>query len=586
MDDQVNTERRDKICPRRLERRHREHERRVKWIGRSWLGLWLIVIGWSYAAPYAVAAPQSRFTSDAPEDIEVVALTGEPLPENEAFVDCCIFCRHQSLEALRAPADVGDGWRRLSPGESASRAKFCGEVVSYRVNDELDDPRDILINIRPHPDFRGFVDGFGKTQCSPNAPCIHAEITPSDQFYRQDAIFLPISGDGPCGDGGYDDCPSLLARTRAPICVYGVYAFDHGAGHRPTDHGDLGNTKDDGHDHPEIHPFDAVWWPRPAGNGYLFAVFQDDSNRYSHPYCGDQNNGNGWSQAPRDLRFRFPFSFSLSEAPVRADLRWVRTRDFDDRERAVRPLNVTTAMFTQSEERGARRRFVSNGEVIFEVVEESGMDPQTDVGIEATVDGDRVSGFVNLRLAVGCDPRDPQTDCSLASLRAASPGARHARHDAKDPGSGYFFGELSFRSAPRTAVTARLRLWPPTDPGRFDLRIDGVVRASRVGDGGSTGRQDLAPGGHRVTVTGGTGTALSDYVATIGGACSADGRIELRLGDDVTCAVTIRRRLTRSETVKCLEDCDAALEICKAAGELLPRQCVQLSNDCKARCRE
>src|SRR5207302_2800 len=130
----------------------------------------------------------------------------------------------------------------------------------------------------------------------------------------------------------------------AEACVYGVYAYDHGE-HSASSHTQLCRVIDPGHDHPEIHPFDAIWWRHPERKGWMFGVFQDDSNRYSFPYCGD-NNGNQWSQAPRDLTFRFPFRFPRRSAPQKACLRHVRTRNLkDNAPNIVRPMNITTGVF-------------------------------------------------------------------------------------------------------------------------------------------------------------------------------------------------------------------------------------------------
>jgi len=551
-----------------------------------------------------------RFTSDVPADVEVVALTGEPLARPQTFIDCCAICQEQRLEALRppdrlpacvggtddepgvnccsdsAPNCPGGRWDRLDVGEPARRTKYCGRVISYDVNDECADPRDMTLDIEPASGFDGFVEGFGKTSCGLERPCIHAEVTPAQQFFEEDDAFLPISGGGRCDGGsclggGGGDCVSRLESEREEVCVYGVYAFDHGS-HMPALHADLTEVFDQSHDTPEIHPFDTIWWAHPGGNGYRFAVFQDDSNRYSHPYCGGQNNASGWSQAPRDLRFRFPFSFPLSEAPIRADVGRVRTRDFDGRANVVLPLNVSTAFYTAPEEGPDNRRFVSEGRVLLEVVEEEGTDRDTEVGIEATVQGGQVEGSVILRVAVGCDPRDPRTSCSSASLRGASP---RGRQDAGDPGSGYFYGELLFRSAPSSSLIVGLRVSPPTDPGRFDIRIDGAVRASRVGNGGSTRRLELPPGSHRVSLAAAPGTVLGNYQVGFSGVCSGGGRLDLVLGEDSSCTLIARRRPDPSDTDRCLNGCDAEFQACKDGGQDPLAVCVALQRDCEDGCR-
>ena len=46
-------------------------------------------------------------------------------------------------------------------------------------------------------------------------------------------------------------------------------------------------------------------------------------------------------------------------------------------------------------------------------------------------------------------------------------------------------------------VTKRLR--PPSDPGRFNLRIDGVIKKVNAGDGGTTGGVVVPVGAHTVS---------------------------------------------------------------------------------------
>jgi hypothetical protein len=93
--------------------------------------------------------------------------------------------------------------------------------------------------------------------------------------------------------------------------------------------------------------------------------------------------------------------------------------------------------------------------------------------------------------------------------------------------------------APTTAkLTVEKILSPNEDPGLFNLRIDGLVKAANVGDGGTTGEVVLATGNHTVSETAGTGTSLGDYTTVIGGDCAANGTISLAAGDDKTCTIT------------------------------------------------
>jgi uncharacterized repeat protein (TIGR01451 family) len=81
-------------------------------------------------------------------------------------------------------------------------------------------------------------------------------------------------------------------------------------------------------------------------------------------------------------------------------------------------------------------------------------------------------------------------------------------------------------------------LVPSTDPGKFNLLIDGVVKASNVGHNGTTGAVATNAGLRTVSETAGTGTSLGNYLATIGGDCAADGTITLAVGDEKTCTIT------------------------------------------------
>src|SRR5204863_1968134 len=60
-------------------------------------------------------------------------------------------------------------------------------------------------------------------------------------------------------------------------------------------------------------------------------------------------------------------------------------------------------------------------------------------------------------------------------------------------------------------------LIPSTDPGKFNLQIDGATDpdAANIGDGGSTGETTLNTGTHTVGETAGTSTSLADYQKTI-----------------------------------------------------------------------
>lgn len=87
-------------------------------------------------------------------------------------------------------------------------------------------------------------------------------------------------------------------------------------------------------------------------------------------------------------------------------------------------------------------------------------------------------------------------------------------------------------------------LFPGTDPGKFNLQIDGSTAGTgaNVGDGGTTGVINVDAGRHTVGETAGTGTLLENYTRVIGGDCGSDGTITLAPGANKTCTITNTRK--------------------------------------------
>ncbi len=87
---------------------------------------------------------------------------------------------------------------------------------------------------------------------------------------------------------------------------------------------------------------------------------------------------------------------------------------------------------------------------------------------------------------------------------------------------------------------------PSTDPGKFNLRIDGNTAGTgaNVGNGGTTGTVVRAAGPHTVSETAGTGTSLSNYTSVITGDCAPNGAVTLAAGDNKTCIITNTRIVT------------------------------------------
>jgi hypothetical protein len=100
---------------------------------------------------------------------------------------------------------------------------------------------------------------------------------------------------------------------------------------------------------------------------------------------------------------------------------------------------------------------------------------------------------------------------------------------------------------------------PPSDPGLFNLRIDGTTYATDAPCGGTTGPVVLTVGPHTVSETAGTGTNLANYDTVIGGDCAANGSITLAAGDNKTCSVTNTRKPTLTVNKVCVPPSDTGL---------------------------
>ena len=98
------------------------------------------------------------------------------------------------------------------------------------------------------------------------------------------------------------------------------------------------------------------------------------------------------------------------------------------------------------------------------------------------------------------------------------------------------------------------QLSPSTDPGRFDLQIDGVTKAANQGDGGSTSFVSVATGTHSVGEAGYGTTNLSDYSAstscTDGTTTTSGSSVTVTEGQMITCTITNTRRQGTLQVVK------------------------------------
>ena len=104
-------------------------------------------------------------------------------------------------------------------------------------------------------------------------------------------------------------------------------------------------------------------------------------------------------------------------------------------------------------------------------------------------------------------------------------------------------------------------LIPSTDPGLFNLQIDGVTEEADASDGGTTGEITVDPGDHTVGEVAGTGTSLSDYNTSISCVDAAGvvvtsssdaGPLDVTVGgdDDIVCTITNERKTGQLEVVK------------------------------------
>jgi hypothetical protein len=98
-------------------------------------------------------------------------------------------------------------------------------------------------------------------------------------------------------------------------------------------------------------------------------------------------------------------------------------------------------------------------------------------------------------------------------------------------------------------ITVIKKLAPSTDPGKFNLQVDGQTKAIDVGDGGTTGAQTVTTGTHTVGESAGTGTNLADYDAALScvdkahaGSTDNDGTLTVGKGDAWECTFTNTRK--------------------------------------------
>src|SRR5258706_15976809 len=87
-------------------------------------------------------------------------------------------------------------------------------------------------------------------------------------------------------------------------------------------------------------------------------------------------------------------------------------------------------------------------------------------------------------------------------------------------------------------LTVDMQTVPANDPGRFNITIDGAVRAADQGNGGVLHQVKLSTGNHTIGQIAGTNTKLADYKTVIVGDCDANGKTTIYYADDKSCTIT------------------------------------------------
>jgi virginiamycin B lyase len=124
-------------------------------------------------------------------------------------------------------------------------------------------------------------------------------------------------------------------------------------------------------------------------------------------------------------------------------------------------------------------------------------------------------------------------------------------------------GRITTDVPPPPTVELRLSVLPPSDPGRFDLSIDGDVKKANAGNGDTTGKQPVSVMWHRVRMTAVGGTSLAQYLTAMtcwdkGGAGETvpdttfnsdegHGWVPVASGSDIVCTIVNKRRYPPSD---------------------------------------
>ena len=155
-------------------------------------------------------------------------------------------------------------------------------------------------------------------------------------------------------------------------------------------------------------------------------------------------------------------------------------------------------------------------------------------------------------------PKDTVANCTINMSDFSSEDARLidvCSYPSQQPNSDPSDCIITATNNDTGYIQVNKTLIPSSDPGRFNLQIDGTtIGSGNVGDGGTTGSIELSSGNHTVGETAGSGTNLSDYTSSIscvdrdsstfdGGSpltFSGTGPLTVPVGkdDDIVCTIT------------------------------------------------
>lgn len=163
---------------------------------------------------------------------------------------------------------------------------------------------DWCLVLDPHEPFRFILDDVvqvmdstGDLQVRDGRRCVECEVTPDEQWYRND--HFPKDGASP--------------QVGKAVGLYGPWVRDGGHGDRP-----------------EIHPCEIIWWHDDVGplrrDKWTVLVVQDDSNRFDR--TGDFTGAiqHPWSKPPRRASIAFALQLRKGFA-YRYQLRLARHRN-------------------------------------------------------------------------------------------------------------------------------------------------------------------------------------------------------------------------------------------------------------------